>query len=183
MAHRCEYSRGCEKPGLYTIPGQDVVPLSIRVCDSHRALWVASLQRRTRWPCAISGCEREAQHDGLCEHCWVVVRGHDDLIRDEDGLTGEVEPALRRLAVRHVARPIVALTPEPAEIEQAAKTVETIRGLVGAAAALAGRAPGEYVADLQEAARNLADAAKKAGALGKVELAKPTTTVQQGRLF
>lgn len=181
MAHRCDYSKGCEKPGLYTIPGQDVIPLSIRVCESHRALWVESLQRRTVWPCAIAGCAREAQQDGLCEHCWTVIRAHDDLIRDEEGVTGEVEPALRRLAVRHKARPIVPLMPTSDEVELASKTVETLRTLVRAVAALSGKAPAEYASDLDEASRNLADAARKANLLSRVELVVPVA--QQGRLF
>lgn len=177
MALRCEFSGGCERPGLYTIPGQEVKPISIRVCAVHRAQWVESLQRRTRWPCAVQGCRREAQQDGLCEHCWIVVRGHDELVK------GEFEPAMRRLAVRHVARPVVALTPTPDEVEQAARTLETLRGLVRSVAALSGKAPGEYAADLEEAARNLSDAAKKASLLSKVELVTATPTAQQGRLF
>lgn len=177
MARHCEFSGGCSRPGLYAIYTPERSPLSIAVCNVHRALWVESCERRTEWPCAVQGCPRSAQQDGLCEHCWTVIRAHDGLVQ------GEVEPALRRLAVRHVARPVVAPVPTPADIEIASKTVEQLRQLVRSVAALAGRAPEEYAADLEEAAKALSDAARTANLLAKVELVQPEGAPEQRRLF
>jgi len=175
MPTACEYVRGCEKPGLYVIPTAEVTPLSIRVCAEHRALWVMSLRRRNRWPCAIDGCPRQAAQDGLCEHCWTVVRAHDLL------LEGEVEPLLRMLAVRHIGRPIVAETPEPQDVEAAAKMVDPIKTLVRTAAALTGRAPLELRDDLEEVTRLLTDLSRHTTLLAQVALVQPE--IKQGRLF
>lgn len=177
MPSPCEYLRGCERPGLYTIPTDEKIPLSIRVCASHRALWVQELRRRSRWPCAVDGCPRVAVQDGLCEHCWVVVRAHDDLV------TGECEPSLRRLAVRHIARPIVAEVPTQGEIDGATKMVETLRGLVRSCAALTGRAPMELRDDLEEATRLLSEVTRHAALLSQVQLQEQADQPRQQRFL
>jgi hypothetical protein len=178
MMPHCDFSAGCDKPGSYTIPTQDVVPCSIQVCATHRALWVEHLQRRTRWPCAIEGCRRDAVVDGLCQQCWVVVRGADDLIRGSD-----IEPALKRLAVRHLGKHIVADRPTVEDVVNAAKMLDTLRTLARSVAALGARAPDEIAPDLDEASKILFEVVRRASALAQVQVQVPVTAQIQGGLF
>lgn len=176
MPQYCEWKAGCGIPGLYTIPSPDVVPVPIRVCDRHRAAWVESLTRRTRWPCAIDGCKRVAQVDGLCEPCWIAIRAHDELVK------GEVQPSLARLSVRHAVKGMVPPRPTDEDIGYAARSVESLALLSRQIAAHAGRAPAELVVGLEEASQSMSDVVAKAAALAKVKI-KQQEKAKQGGLF
>lgn len=178
--HYCQYAEGCDRPGVYTIPTMGVKPVSIWVCYLHRETWVSALKRRDRWPCAVSGCVREAAHDGLCEPCWVAVRGHDGHMVE---IGADVEPHLRRLAVRHIAKPTAPTGPVPKDIAISDTMLKSLRGLVRSIAGLRGAAHAEYelLPELEEATAILSDVADRAAALTKVEVAP--IQAQQGRLF
>lgn len=176
MGLYCDWRAGCGLPGLYTIPSPEIVPVSIRVCDRHRAAWVESLSRRTRWPCAIDGCKRVAQVDGICEPCWIAIRAHDELVK------GEFQPSLARLSVRHATKGIVPSRPTDEDIGYAARSVEPLALLSRQIAAHAGRAPAELVVDLEDASKLMSDVVAKAAALAKVKI-KRETKAKQGGLF
>ena len=180
MNHHCEFHEGgkqpCPRPGIYTVPSMDVIPLSIRVCADHRALWVESLRQRQSWPCAIQGCRRAAQVDGLCQHCWIVIRAHDEHVK------GQVEPALKRLA-RNVRRIKPAPMPDAAQVQHAAADAP---GLSVVAKALAGKvrvAPPEYAEHLREAVLILDEVVERAEALGRVRVPVKAQPTAQGRMF
>lgn len=178
MALYCEWKDGCSVTGTYSIPTGEIVPISIRVCAKHRAAWVESLKRRTRWPCAIEGCKRLGEIDGLCEPCWRVVRAHDELVK------GEAQPALIRLGVRHAAKVVVPPVPTVADIEFSAKTADQFRVLSRSVAAHAGRAPPELQDDLDEASRLMSEIATRAAALATVQVeVDEIPRVQQRGLF
>lgn len=176
MSMHCEWRAGCGLPGVYTIPSPEIIPVSIRVCGIHRAAWVESLSRRTRWPCAIDGCKRAAQVDGICEHCWIAIRAHDEMVK------GEIQPALARLSVRHATKGIVPARPTDEDIGYAARSVESLVLISRQVAAHAGRAPAELVVDLDDASESLSRAVAKAAALAKVKI-KQDPAEKQGGLF
>lgn len=187
--HYCEWAGGCARPGVYKVYTNEAVPRSIRACDFHRAALVNTMRRRQIWPCAVEGCVRDARHgrDGLCEHCWLVVRAHDTLLEDVLGKK-DAEPALKALGVRHVARVEVSPNPTFDEVQVAARSVEgltrqldAMRVVQRTLAAMRPRLPQELADEVEAACASLSEAIECAKMLARVEVAPPTT--QQRGLF